>query len=438
EPNIGPKEAVYSDATGRKFCRQHEPTALSLFEGVSVGWRDLYSSNLAFQWVDASSVLPGEYWLREDVNPTGVIKEVSENAPGYANNATIIKGFNARAQSVTTAAGEARTVTLTSKSWSDSATPKYKILTQPAHGTLGSLSGSHQETVTYTPDQYYYGPDSFTFSASDPNSPFPRSPAAATVSVEVGAGQSPSVAVEGAPATMIAGTSIQLSALVTNDRPGVTWSATGGSISPTGQFTAPAEPPAGGTVTVTAHSARGAEGNATINILPVPAAEPLPVASLPPSSGAGSTEPGSGSSTPAPGAGPTVSTLGASSALPPPVYRPEAMLVGRRLIMTTKVSRAGRIRLAAYLGHRRLGTCAVQTPADRSFTCRLTLEKSIRLNARISILASLRIGSTVIDVVRPAAPVPRMKMTGATPLHARAAGLATSQFWCSPSMVESP
>ena len=34
-----------------------------------------YTSDLGFQWVEVSNVLPGEYWLREDVNPTGVIKE---------------------------------------------------------------------------------------------------------------------------------------------------------------------------------------------------------------------------------------------------------------------------------------------------------------------------------------------------------------------------
>jgi hypothetical protein len=70
EPGVGPSTAVYSDATGRKFCDQHEPEATKLFEGVSAGWRDLYDKSLAFQWVEASNVLPGEYWLREDVNPT--------------------------------------------------------------------------------------------------------------------------------------------------------------------------------------------------------------------------------------------------------------------------------------------------------------------------------------------------------------------------------
>ncbi len=185
ETAVGPKEAVYSDATGREFCRQHQPEATSLFEGISPGWRDLYSSNLAFQWVDASSVLPGEYFLREDVNTTGVIKETGgANVPAYTTSPVVIPGFDALAQALSAQSGIPQTITLTSKAFKDSATPTYKIVTGPSHGTLSAVS---KNQVTYTPTAGYTGPDSFTFSAADPTSPFPRSPAVATVSVEVGA-----------------------------------------------------------------------------------------------------------------------------------------------------------------------------------------------------------------------------------------------------------
>jgi hypothetical protein len=427
EPAVGPKEAVYSDATGREFCRQHQPEATSLFEGVSAGWRDLYSSNLAFQWVDASSVLPGEYWLREDINPTGVIKEVAgAKTPGYATSPTIIPGFDALAQAVSAPAGEASTLTLTSKAWSDAATPKYTIVSAPRHGTL-EASGSNQEI--YRPAAGYTGADSFTYSASDPNSPFPLHPSVATVAIEVvptggkgllagdgtatysvgdqttagreeafqftakssgtveemefrtngvantgitgvvlgvladiagkpgevlgqatasgepatnswikatglstalasgtkywlvvlplgqsskklhfnaavgsgGAGNveskagglstltaqaswetynqgpagfqalgvtgaQPSVTIEGAPASMTAGTSVQLSAHVTNDSPTVTWTASAGTITTGGLYSAPSEPPAGGTTTVTATTSKGAKDQRTITI----------------------------------------------------------------------------------------------------------------------------------------------------------------------------
>src|SRR6185437_10410145 len=64
ESGIGPSEPVYSDAHGRKFCDEWEPNSTSLFEGISPGWRDQYSSNLALQWVDISRVQPGSYQLR--------------------------------------------------------------------------------------------------------------------------------------------------------------------------------------------------------------------------------------------------------------------------------------------------------------------------------------------------------------------------------------
>jgi Bacterial Ig domain/Lysyl oxidase len=431
EPAIGPSVAVYSDATGRKFCRQHEPEALNLFEGVSIGWRDRYDASLAFQWVDASSVLPGEYWLREDVNPTGVIKEAGgAKTPGYSTKATIVPGFDALAQAASTQPAEPRTVTLTSKAWSDTATAKYKIVSAPSHGTLSAVSGNQ---VTYTPSAGYSGPDSFTFSASDPNSPFPKSPAVATVAIEIAAGASkallagdattaysvgdqttsgreeafqftakstgtveelqfrtntvantgvtglslgvfadssgkpgellgratvsgepatsswiratglstpvvsgtkywlvalplggsttklhynaavasggtgnvestagglsamtaeaswetynqgpvgfqalgttsttPSVTIEGAPASMTAGTSVQLTAHVTNDSPTVTWTASAGSITAGGLYTAPSEPPAGGKALVTATTSKGASDQRSIEIVIAP------------------------------------------------------------------------------------------------------------------------------------------------------------------------
>jgi hypothetical protein len=431
ETSIGPKTPVYADnvAPYRDFCQQYRPNATSLYEGISPGWRDVYSSELAFQWVDVSDVAPGEYWLREDVNPLGVVKEVAAtNTPAYSTSPTIVPGFDAQAQTTSTKVGETTTVSLTSKAWNDTDTPKYAIVSQPKHGKLGALS---KNLVTYTPEAGYTGTDSFTFSAADPNSQFPESPAVATVSIEVSAtgttnlllagsatatysvadqttagreeafqfaakssgtveelefrtdatantgvtgvilavlGESagkpgevlgavkvsgepavsswvkgtglsvpvvsgtnywlvalplgpssaklhydaasvsggsgnvesvtgglsamtaegsweafnqgpvgfqaigsntvaqPSVTIEGAPASMVAGTSVQLSAHVTNDSPTVTWKVSAGSITTGGLYTAPAEPPAGGVVTVTATTSKGAHNQVTIEI----------------------------------------------------------------------------------------------------------------------------------------------------------------------------
>jgi hypothetical protein len=259
ETNIGPGQAVYADNVFpyRDFCQQYRPNATDLYEGISPGWRDVYSRELAFQWVDASNVLPGEYWLREDVNPLGVIIETDgANTPAYATSPTIIPGFDALAQTTSTQVGEAKTVTLSSKAWSDSATPKYTIVSQPQHGKLGAVSNNQ---VTYTPNAGYSGPDSFTFSVADPNSPFPASPAVATVSVEVSAPPPPSVSIGGAPSSMMVGASVLLTATVANDSGGVEWIASAGTVTPEGSeglkniYKAPSEPPPGGTVTVTAH-----------------------------------------------------------------------------------------------------------------------------------------------------------------------------------------
>jgi hypothetical protein len=270
ETSIGPSKAVYADSVApfRDFCQQYRPNATSLFEGVSPGWRDVYDSSLAFQWVDASNVLPGEYWLREDVNPLGTVKETGgANTPSYSTSATIIPGFDALAQSTSTPSGQARTVTLTSKAWSDGATPKYTIVSQPQHGTLGAVN---KNQVLYTPTAGYTGPDSFTFSAADPSSQFPSSPAIATVAIEVTEPSTqPGVTIEGAPGSMTAGTSVQLSAHVVNDSPTVTWSASAGSITTAGLYTAPSEPPAGGTVVVSATSSKGAKDQRTIEITAV-------------------------------------------------------------------------------------------------------------------------------------------------------------------------
>ena len=100
-----------------------EPNATGVYEGISPGWRDVYNRELAFQWVDASNVLPGEYWLREDVNATGVVKEAGGGKrPSIPTSPTIIPGFDALAQTVEHARPAKRPrVTLTSKAWNDTA-----------------------------------------------------------------------------------------------------------------------------------------------------------------------------------------------------------------------------------------------------------------------------------------------------------------------------
>jgi hypothetical protein len=565
EKAIGPPVPVYSDKTGREFCRQWHPNATSLFEGISPGWRDLYSHELAFQWVDASDVAPGEYWLREDVNPIGAIKEgTTSHTPTYAVEPTIVKGFDALPQSTATQAENPQALTLTSKAWNDPSTPKYTIVSPPQHGKLGPVVNNQ---VTYTPQAGYTGPDSFSFSAADPSSPFPRSAQVATVSIEVrgllvgdgtssygvpdqtavgreeafqftakatgtvgelqfrtngtanpgvmevamavfadnagkpgevlgvaiapgepatnswiratglstnlvqgvkywlvvlplGKGSSslhfnaasknggtgnveslasgltevmaeptweafnqgpvgfegleatPTVSINGAQAEMIAGTSVTLAAAVSNDSGGVEWSASAGSLTAEGpeksRYQAPAEPPPGGVVTVTARLKDDPliSAQQAIRIIPVPTPQAAPEV---------------------PGAG-----TAAFKVANPALLRPRAVLIGRKLVMSTIASVAGRVRLSAYLHKRRLGTCAAETPANRVFTCRLTLGRGISLRARISVLASLRVGSLLVKSALAAERIPQMRMRPARARGHAASAAGEPEFWCSP------
>jgi hypothetical protein len=410
EPEVGPAKAVYSEGAGRKFCDQHEPEATRLFEGVSAGWRDLYESNLAFQWVDVSNVLPGKYWLREDIDPDGVVKEAGgPKEPAYSTAPVTIPGFDALPQSAETTEGQPKTLTLSATAWEEAGvTLSYTIVSPPEHGTLLPAGGA---SFTYTPTVSYSGADHFTFSAGDPNSPFPRHPAIATVSLNVIGSQHqppphPSVQIAGAPASMIAGTSVQLTAATSNDGSGVNWYASAGSISSGGLYTAPAQPPAGGAVTIVASLADGAAVDTrTIAIVPVSASKPAPAAaqsSVQASKGSG------------PG----------SHGRPLPVAVPRATRVGDELVMTTYASQAGRVRLSAFVGTHRLISCLSRTPAYRTFTCRLKLARWVTARTKIAVIASLRAGGHVYSEERPPAAVATMRMRPT--IHAKAA----SAFFC--------
>lgn len=71
---------------------------------------------------------------------------------------------NCSDQNVSTAFNTAVTIDL-SCSVPSGASQTFRVVTQPQHGTLSGVAGSSQ--VTYTPNNGYSGPDSFTFSAND-------------------------------------------------------------------------------------------------------------------------------------------------------------------------------------------------------------------------------------------------------------------------------
>ena len=277
----GPPSPGYS--TGQNnFCGQNEPTRPSLFEGVSAGWRDLYDRTLAFQWVDVSDVAPGNYWVRADVDPDDVVREINEvNAGAYfGSTATVpwtIPGYAANPVAAgTISATGPTTIPLSTTSFGTGlGTRTFRIIVPPRHGTLNVALGPTftNTSVVYTPRPGWVGPDSFSYTVRNSSSSFPRYPTAASVTLNVG-GVSPNVGISGAPASMFTGTSARLLATVTADDPQVSWTVNGipegnsqvGTVDPFGLYVAPATPPPGGQVTIRATTASGAFGEVTILI----------------------------------------------------------------------------------------------------------------------------------------------------------------------------
>jgi hypothetical protein len=384
----GPSNQVYStDDPAQRFCMQGTPGATSVFEGISPGWRDVYHNRLAFQWVDVSDVQPGSYWLRSEVDPDGVLLESDEaNQPAWAVEPAVIPGYVAQSVTGDIQPGQVARVGLGAERFGSPGGVSYRLVSAPSNGTLDAPVGQWRTNpaLTYTPAAGFEGSDSFTYMARDASSPYPRSPAVATVTIRVGR-PAPVVQIGGAPESLVAGTSVQLQATVTNDAPAVTWTvAGGGTISAAGLYTAPPVPPPGdGVVTIAATSARGGRDERRVRITPAPATTPKPV-------------PAAGDGTPL-ASPPAKGVLG----------RPQASRIGRRLILTVVTSRTGTVRLTAYAGKRRLGTCVTRTPAKRPFTCRLRLPRGVKATARIRVVASLRVKGHVVAVTtRGAARVP--------------------------------
>ncbi len=421
ESSIGPSTPVYADSTGRKFCKEWEPQTTEVWEGISAGWRDKYDSDLALQWVDISNVQPGEYQVRDDVNPLGfVIEEPGANPPSYTP--VRISGYVALPQSSATAFQTATPVTLESHAFGPKAAPRYEIVSGPSHGTLTG-SGSHR---TYTPAAGYSGSDSFTFQAREEGNPFPADPQSATVTIEVGANPpDPSVQITSFPSSLVAGTSGTLTAASKNDAGAIEWSATGGAsvkgeglMGETASLTAPSQP---GTITVTARLAddKAVTASQDIEVTATPPRQPAP--GLPLVTTTGTTPEG----------GVKGQTVVKERAL---LSRPEAMLVGPDLEMNTRVGIAGRVRLSVYRGRHLLGSCVTATPAERTYTCKLKLSRTLRRD-RLRVVATLRTGSRLLATSLGPERIPKMVMVTASSIHLAHGASYASVFWCSPSAV---
>lgn len=365
-PGAGPQQY---DVNQSNFCRENP-----LVMGISPGWKDLYHDGLTYQWVDVSNVQPGLYYLASRVDPRNVIVESDEsnNAYAFKAGATTIPGYLAKAVPAVQNGAPTTVVMDAQQFGSPSGSLRFRILSAPAHGTLSAPVGSVvTSSVAYTPKPGYLGSDSFTFAAVTNEFNYPQQPAAAAASL---VGNSVSVAISGAPASLLVGTSAQLSATVVNAPAGVSWSASTGSISSSGLFVAPSAPPAGDSVTIRATSTENPDVSATVSMV---IKEPGPAA-------------------PAPGGGVTGNQAAGNKLLAPLKIgrRGARVIVGKTVTGAT----SGRLVFTGTFGRTVVGRCVVGRAKPRkAFTCKITLDRSYPLRkVRVTAKFTAKGGKTAV------------------------------------------
>lgn len=352
---VGPSAQVYTEP-GNRFCEQSRPAVSSVSMGVSAGWRDIYGSWLAFQWVDVSDVAPGTYRLRAEIDPEGRIRESNEvNPPALGGFAAVVPGYRATNVGVAAAPGPRQVQLAAANVGALTRAPQFRVVSAPQHGSLDRPVGEWFEgsSVRYTPAPGYSGPDSFTFAARNPDSGYPRNPPAAAATLQ-GRGL-PVVTIAGAPARLRTGAGARLRAVVVNDSPQVAWSVGGvaggsstrGKISNAGLYRAPAKVPPGGRVRVTARSTAGATGEAVIQIVKAPARRPAP--DVP---------------------GEVLGQRESSNLLSPLRFARH----GRKLLVSVRPAKAGLVVVGARKDDLRLGRCRARVSARQRMTCAIRLD----------------------------------------------------------------
>ena len=357
-PAQDPQEYTF-DVT--QFCDTGEPSATDLRMGTSSGWRDVYNKNLAYQWIDVSNTAPGTYVVGAEADPENRIWEGGgsreSNAPAFATSHQVtVPGWSAQPVSVAQTGGAQDLTLASTKSGTQSnANLRYRIQSGPAHGSLnvavGAAFNPATQKLTYTPSPGYTGSDSFTFAAFSSSSSFPLNPPVSSVSL---VGATPSVAISGAPSSLVAKASVQLSATLANLPAGVAWTATAGTISSSGLYSAPAAPPPGGAAVVTATSTANPAVSAQVSI----AITPTPSAQ---------SKPG------------VAGTLTAGNRL---LSRIAVGHIGRRVVVGKVVTGAkgGKVTITATLKRRVLGRCIVKrVGARKAVTCKITLKRAYPL-----------------------------------------------------------
>jgi hypothetical protein len=90
DPPARPRDPDSAEGKLAKFllvnmCKRHNPSVLTLKQGISVGWGDDYRYEVDFQWLDLTRVPSGIYDVVNVVNPDRSLVEKD-----YGNNASSI------------------------------------------------------------------------------------------------------------------------------------------------------------------------------------------------------------------------------------------------------------------------------------------------------------------------------------------------------------
>jgi hypothetical protein len=170
-----------------QYCRSGQAAPTDTFQGVSSGWRDVYGSNVYFQWVDISDTAPGLYRLGSQMDPDNFALESNEtnNGPTLASSNVAVPGYKASPVNLTVSGSQA--ITLASQQFGSPGARRFKIETPPEHGSLSVATGTAfvGPQVTYTPNSGYSGPDAFSYMAYDSASAYPLHPPTAMVDLTV-------------------------------------------------------------------------------------------------------------------------------------------------------------------------------------------------------------------------------------------------------------
>jgi hypothetical protein len=88
-------DADLAETLRENMCRHHEPTALDVVEGISVGAGDDYKYTVDFQWLDITRVPAGTYDLVNTVNADRTLLETNyrDNSSAVALSITWPRGM---------------------------------------------------------------------------------------------------------------------------------------------------------------------------------------------------------------------------------------------------------------------------------------------------------------------------------------------------------